>query len=225
MNRYGASQSPTQTELIERFVENALEQVFVATPGIVQSYDPAKRVADVKPGLKHTTVTADGEEIIESLPVIPNVPVVMPRAGKFFIHLPLAKGDTVLLVFCDRSIEKFMYSAGKEVDPVDLRLHDLSDAVAIPGFYPVTKPLTDVLTDGAAIGKEKGTQVRFKDSTVEVTSKGLPASTGGFVALATKLALAFNSHTHTCPSGGGTSGPPVPTMTAAGVGSKNLKAD
>lgn len=48
---------------------------------------------------------------------------------------PVKKGDTVMIVMADRSLDRWL-SQGGEVTPDDRRQHDLSDAIAVPGLVP-----------------------------------------------------------------------------------------
>ncbi len=180
------SRSPELIEVIRAAIEQATGDVFVALPGKVTKYDSARQVAEVKPLLKRAVLAQDGSEGLDTLPPISDVPVVFPRPGGYILTLPVSVGDNVLLVFCDRSIDEFSQSpGGSDLDPVDFRAHDISDAVAIPGFYPIPRAITDSVKTGAAFGKEHGAQVRVTDGgTVEAVGNGATASTGGFVALA-----------------------------------------
>jgi hypothetical protein len=49
------------------------------------------------------------------------------------LSLPVAAGDTGLLLILDRAAGEFKRLGGV-VDPVDQRHHDLSDAIFLPGF-------------------------------------------------------------------------------------------
>jgi hypothetical protein len=159
------------------------------------------------------------------------------RGGGYFLSLPLAPGDTVELIFNERSIDKFVNSsAGTPVDPVDLRKHDLSDAIAIPVSFVLSKSLKDEISSGAVFGKELGCQLRATGSAMEVVTAGAPASIGGFVALAQlvltelgKIKTAYDSHTHLYnpgPSALVATAAPLPVLPTAGsVASTNLKAD
>lgn len=179
------SRSPELIEVLRTALDQASGELFVALPGKVVSYSPSKQTADIKPLLKKGLVFDDGSEEAEALPILPEVPVVFPRGGGYFLSFPLEIGDNVLLVFCDRSIDSYSQSSGAvDIDPVDLRTHDIADAVAIPGFFPSPRTLRDQIGRSAAFGKEAGTQVRARGSTVEITTGGADAATGGFVALA-----------------------------------------
>jgi hypothetical protein len=67
-----------------------------------------------------------------------DVPVVWPRGGQAQLHLPLAQGDGVLLLFSERSLAGWLPSGG-QVTPDDERLLDLTDAIAVPGLNPFSK--------------------------------------------------------------------------------------
>lgn len=174
------SLTPTLAEVITEAIEARLAQVHVALPGKIESYDASEQKASIKPLVKFTQVLDDGD-VIDDLPIINDVPVVFPRGGGHFISFPLAKGDFVLLIVCESSIEKFSTGDGSNQDPIDARRHDLSDAVALPGFYPFSSAIdggTDA--DGSQFGKEGGAIVHISDDEVNLYEK----AAADFVALA-----------------------------------------
>jgi len=168
------SRSPALIELLQIATSRAIEDLFVALPGKIEKYNALTQTVDVLPLIKRPVVLEDGSKRIDELPVIPNVPVAFQRGGGFFVSFPLAKGDIVLLVFCDRSIDKFQSSAGgAPVDPVDLRTNDISDAVAIPGFYPLSKSLKSGIANKnvLALGYDGGGQITVDETgTIETTN-------------------------------------------------------
>jgi hypothetical protein len=185
--RYGQNRTPSQEEAFSAAVNAIMSGFFVALPGKVEKYNPITQQAEVKPLLQRAYVDNDGNEDVDKLPAMQNVPVLFPRAGGFFLTMPVKKGDNVLLIFCDRSIDGYMASTGAvDLDPIDLREHDISDAVAIPGFFPTPKAIKDDVSTDAVFGKEKGNQVRVKNSGVEVTTAGAPTASD-FVAMAAKV--------------------------------------
>ncbi len=180
--RLGQSRTPSLPELLRAAVQDELSEFFVALPGKVEKFDVSTGVpkADVKPLLKRAYINQDGTEGIDDLAIVTNVPVIMPRGGGFFMSFPLQPGDIVLLVFMDRSIDEFMFSGGSSpIDPVDFREHDISDAVAIPGFYPFTKPIKNA---SAVAGKlAMGADVPGKF--ISVDSTGIVDINGNFKVL------------------------------------------
>jgi len=126
-----SSATPSWAEVIKQSCEKSAYDLRVCVPAIIIKYDKDKMLADVRPQFKKKY--SDGSVV--SAPIIYNVPVAHPRAGKAYIHLPLKKDDQVTLWIADRSLEKWLTSGG-EVDPEDVRKHQISDAIAYPGCYP-----------------------------------------------------------------------------------------
>lgn len=189
--RLGNSRTPSLVEVIRAALDYALADVHVAMPGRVVKYEAALQAADVQPLLKRTTINDDASEEVEEIPVLPRVPVVFPRAGGYFLSFPVVPGDSVLLVFNDRSIDNYSASSGAApVDPVDLRKHDISDAVALVGFGPFAKAIKGDVSSGAVFGKEGGAQVRAKGQTIEITTAGASAASD-FVAMSAKVDAIF----------------------------------
>ena len=158
----------------------------------------------------------DGEETVESLPVLSDVPVIFPRSGQFFISFPVAAGDYVLLVFNERNVDNFEASQlGSEVDPQDFRLHSLADAVAFPGYFPIAGALKEADAGNLVLGKDDGgVQVHVTPGgTVEVKLGGGTASQSAAVAevletFYNQFKAMYELHLHG--SGMGPTGAPLP---------------
>jgi hypothetical protein len=120
-------------DYITKLFTNKLKDLHTALPGRVEAYDKATQKANIKPLIKSDYFDDQDVRIIESLPVITNVPVVFPGAGDFRITFPINKGDTVLIIFSEGSLDKWL-SKGGEVDPAIYSRHELTDAIAIPGL-------------------------------------------------------------------------------------------
>jgi hypothetical protein len=123
--------TPTDANVLRTAMKSTALGIKVAMPAEILTYDKDTMMASVQPHFKKKY----NDGTVVNSPVIHNVPVAHPRAGSAFVHMPLKKGDNIMLVFQDRSMEKWT-SSGGQVDPEDVRNHDLSDAVAYPGLYP-----------------------------------------------------------------------------------------
>lgn len=169
--------SPTLAEVIQNFIDaNAIEWR-TSIPGIIESFDRNTSTCQVRIPILSSFIDDDGESVEETIPPIENVPVSYPggSAGGFKLTFtwPLEKGDPVTVMFADRSIDKFMDSDGEDVDPVDLRRFDLSDAYVVPlMFGPHSKrPDQPVDEDGFVIGLDNGTQIFIGDQCIGLNSK------------------------------------------------------
>lgn len=172
---------PDLAEVLEGAINARLLDLHTMLPGRVESYDAAKQVADVTPVVRRPIRTDDDDLDHEELPVIANVPVQWPRGGGFSLHFPLAKGDHVMLVFSEAAIAQWRES-GELSDPGDLRRHDLSYPIAIPGISHEVAPLADTPATGT------GTITVGAGGVLRVSTAG---GTADFVALATKVSTAL----------------------------------
>jgi len=120
----------SMTQAIVATFQSLMSELHTCLPGRIEKYTQSTQKANVQPLLKKKY--KDGT--VESLPVLVNVPVVFPRTKSAGITFPISKGDGALLIFCERSTERWL-SDGGEVEPGDPRKFDLSDAIAIPGLY------------------------------------------------------------------------------------------
>ena len=121
-------------QITESFLHSALdslrreifENLHVAMPGILVSYDADTATADIRPALRRKT--ASGQ--ILTAPLLREVPVFLPSPD--FTPSP---GDHCLLIFADFCADGW-YDAAQPVLPPSPRMHDLSDAFALVGFRP-----------------------------------------------------------------------------------------
>ena len=111
-------------------ISDYLFDVHTAIPAEVLSYDPLKQQVQAKISINRVV----NEEEIE-YPILDGIQVIFPRGGSYGITFPLVKGDGVLLLFSERSLERWR-TTGNGYPPYDARRFDLNDAVAIPGMFP-----------------------------------------------------------------------------------------
>ena len=204
-----------QTSLAQTFATlqtNLRRSMWTALPGRVQTFDPSKQSADIEPLVHDTWEGEDGTSQTGPLPVIPSVPVCFPGSGGWRVTFPVAKGDTGLLVFCARSIDRWL-SEGGSVDPQDDRTHDLSDAVFVPGLNDLAHPIDPFKNDRMTVGKVGGTQIHLKPSGTQVGTDD--ASQLDWVPIGTPLKTFLTNlltalNTLNLPVSGATAGPPAP---------------
>lgn len=157
------------TDLLGQVFRNRQAEIKTSMPGTIVSYDYTSQKAQVKPTIKR--LYADGRS--DEYPVISNVPIMFQRSGGAGFTFPVKEGDSVLLVFAERSIDSYMDSGSP--DQTDNRMHSLNDAIAIPGLYPFSAQSpaennTDVLLSyaGAKVAVTEDGQIKMT-SPVKVT--------------------------------------------------------
>lgn len=179
-------------EMLRLAIENRLSDVHVALPGKVISYDATKQTANIQPMVQRAVATEEESYVGEEMPIIPSVPILFLRGGGFFVSVPVAEGDTVLLVFSERDPSEW-YRTGNNVAPGDKRLHSLAHAVAIPGLFPSFLALSGVGSN-LVFGKDTGIRVTVTSSQMQV---GGSTDSAALASAVDALATAFNTHTHT----------------------------
>jgi hypothetical protein len=198
-------------------IDIALQGLWTAMPGIVESYDATQQTANIQIAVQSVSVGESGDTLAETIAVLNAVPVVHVGGAGFRAVFPPTRGDTALVVFCSRSIERWI-DRGGVVDPFLTHHHDLSDGVAIVGLRTRQNPLSSSPSDHASIGHDHGATIEFREDEIriggdagtqptfkgpdlnsalqdmfqEITDafKGLPEGIGAGAATAVQLALA-----------------------------------
>jgi hypothetical protein len=127
--------TPSITEALRQFQESRLMDVHTARIGVVRSYSSLTQRADVQPIARPAVRGESDERVVETIATLKNVPVAFLASSNSSDTFDLARGDTVLLVFCEHSLDQWLGGAtgvDEPLDPGDDRMHSLSDAIAIP---------------------------------------------------------------------------------------------
>ncbi|HHT2143114.1 TPA: Gp138 family membrane-puncturing spike protein [Klebsiella michiganensis] len=149
------------------------EQMRVALPGIIQSFDPDAVTAVVQPAIRYIERDNDGNTSTQDYPLLVDVPVVFPRGGGCTLTFPVKEGDECLVIFADRCID-FWWQSGGIQEPVDGRMHDLSDAFCIVGPQSQAKKISGISTTSAQLRTDDGSAF------IEVSAGGdITATTAG----------------------------------------------
>lgn len=148
--------------VIRTGMDSVSKQIRCACPAIVQSWNATAQTVTVKLALKEIVLNGGAETEME-IPMLVDVPVVMPRAGGYCLLMTPQVGDECLVVFSDMCIDAWWQSGGIQ-SQAELRRHDLSDAFAIMGCWSqVKKPVFP--SSGIRLQNDAGTAYVSIDST------------------------------------------------------------
>ena len=177
----GAGKSVTLAEVFRANNAALKAGIHTSLPGVIKSYDPETKLADVLPVIKAPKFDPETGETMESeeLPVIPNVPVQFPRGGGWHMSFPLEEGDHVTLVFSESATGAWRTS-GEVSEPGDVRRH----ALGYPSAFLGAHPDDDVLADDAATSTlTAGKMVIGRDGNpkAQIRIEHVDAPPGGFV--------------------------------------------
>src|SRR5690348_13461634 len=119
-------------ESIRTAFEGLIAGLWVAIPGIIQSFDSDKLTAVIQPAIQGIVTASDGTASAVNLPLLPDVPVVFQRGGGCTLTFPInpGGGDECLVIFSSRCIDSWWQSGGVQF-PLEPRMFDLSDGFAL----------------------------------------------------------------------------------------------
>jgi len=141
------------------FRKYCAEEIYTAMPGEITKYDILSQKSDVKPLIKR--LYDDGTET--DYPVIPDVPVMMPRTSDSMIKLPVKKGDKVLLVFSKMDLDNWLLSGGISSEKTTAKFQ-IVDAIAILGLYPFNMK--------APVSNNNDLEIVYKNSKIKIEESG-----------------------------------------------------
>ncbi len=180
------NETPELTEVIEELIEDRLMELNTQFPATVKAVNKAQGLIDVMPDFKRRY--ADQEKPVDP-PTIRGVPWWSMRIGTLRTNFPVKVGDRVWCMCSQRALQKWKDTGALDT-PGSSRIHSISDAVAIPGFYPIpeSKPIGDnyVMEYGdASIEMIEGEEVAIKvvKALMRLTKDGKISLTEGTVEL------------------------------------------
>jgi hypothetical protein len=184
-------------EFYRRMLDNFSNGLRVSIPGIVHTFDSDTQTVTVQPVIRERIMGDNLEPEWIEIPLLLDVPVVLPRAGGYTMTMPIQTGDECLILFADMCIDAW-FSNGDIQNQIEKRRHDLSDAFAIMGVWSQPRTLTNYSTTAV--------QLRADDGSAYI---GLSSGEINIVAPTVKInGIPFGTHTHTAPAGGGTTSGP-----------------
>ncbi|SFE43284.1 hypothetical protein SAMN04487969_102493 [Paenibacillus algorifonticola] len=140
----------------------------VAMPGIIQSFDPVEQTVTVQPAIRERVQDGKLQSSWVNLPLLLDVPIVLPRAGNMVMTMPIAAGDECLVIFADMCYDAFFSNGGIQ-NQIEKRRHDLSDGIAIIGMWSQPNVIENYSTTSAQLRNLNGTQyVEISDNAVNL---------------------------------------------------------
>lgn len=175
------------SDIAKGFTDN----VHTAAIARIEKYDATVMKADI-------TLMQSGEEIFD-------VPVSLLEAGEFIIRPPYTKGNLVIVVFSESSIDEVI-TTGEQKESRVTGKHNITDAMVIQGVKSFNKALPSDHAEDLVIAKKDFTSkvVLKKNGDVIIESNnqiylGENATEG--VPLGDQLKGWLDSHTHPTPNG------------------------
>lgn len=139
--------------------------MWTALPCIVTKVTWSAMTIECQPTIQGQITDENNISTYVNLPVLVDVPIVFPGAGGFVLTMPIQIGDEVLVVFGSRCIDGWFQSGGIQ-QPIEGRMHDLSDGFAIPGPKSLPNVVPNISSTAAQLRNVAGT------SYIEIAANG-----------------------------------------------------
>jgi len=191
-------QKDTLTLVIQKAIEEALSNTHTATIAKVTKITGA--TISAKPVFKRVI----GDVEVE-LPEFAEIPIFTLQGGSNYRIMPIAIGDTALLIFSERCIDDWYFGADNK-KPREYRMFDYSDAIAIVGLNNITNAIL-IPTGHEEVNGDI-------EQTGNYTIKGNVVVTGGNITVTggdvTADGISLKNHVHSgVLTGGNNTGGPV----------------
>lgn len=156
------STNTSDEEATRILISRILLGVHTCMPGVIVSLNLDGNVptASVRPAIQQVETIGNAAPKFVDLPVIDNVPLVLPYAQKMgmVVTLPISPGDECMLHFAERSIDHWQESGGVQ-PPVERnvpRKHDYRDAICVPGAISKIHPIANYSLDAIEVRNASG---------------------------------------------------------------------
>jgi len=135
--------SGSAADALKTTISRQLLTCRTVTVGVADS-EPKKNghvwCVDVLPAIQQIR-DVDGTRQYVDIPKLTNVPIVLPcsNALGLSITMPIKKGDELILLVSDRSLDNWQLNGGiqRPADETEIRHHDLSDCLCIPSALTI----------------------------------------------------------------------------------------
>ena len=122
---------PDLAEILNRRMAETMTKINCCHLGTVKSFNSLKQTVTASINYK---AVVDGK--LYEYPLLLDVPVFVYSGGGSRITMPVAAGDTCILLFNDRSIDNWLTTGDVSSVPNGERVHDMSDAICFVGLFP-----------------------------------------------------------------------------------------
>lgn len=177
--------APSERREQDLKLRQTVNNVRVAMPGIIQSFDATEQTVTVQCAIREK-INMDGNLSWQEIPLLLDVPIIFPRAGNYILTMPIQAGDECLVVFGDSCMDAWWQSGGVQ-NQIDCRRHDLSDGYAIVGLYSQPRRITNYSTNTAQLRNISGSAY------VELSGNNVNIVGGNVTISATKVTIGGNT--------------------------------
>lgn len=213
---------PTLKDLLDLMKRQIMLQLNCHAIGIVQEFNAEEQTIKAKVAYKRKFSQRQDngkyQTVLQNYPILVDVPVVCLGGGSASMTFPIAKGDECIIMFNDRSIDDW-FSSGQVGEVQSLRLHSISDGVALVGVRSLPNVIEEYDTE-KAVFQNGGTKLTLGEKASLLNdSQNLFTLLNNLTTELTNLTTQLAALTVTgVTSGGAASGPPANAAAITSIG-------
>jgi hypothetical protein len=171
-------------EVFGAFGDAMKNDLYKARPAIVTAVHASRQTVDVQIATDNIIFDDLGQTYVDPAASFVDVPLGVMRGGGFIVWVPVAVGDSVLLIFTDLSTDTWRAGDGNPRPPGWAGKHTADSAFAVPMIAPDRNMLASADPSKMVIGKD-GSSALIKLSATDIELGGVSDA----VALASKVDL------------------------------------
>lgn len=138
--------TPELIDLFEQAKRDVLVNINCVQIGKIEAFDADNQTATIQIQSKQIeSINEQGVKTLRAYPLLLECPVLVLSGGDSRITFPIKQGDGCIVLFNDREIDNW-YTNGGEEAPQTLRVHDLSDGLALVGLNNLQTRIQDYST-------------------------------------------------------------------------------
>ena len=124
--------------------------------GIVEEFDLSNQTVKARIAYKKTFYQKEGKnykEVLVDYPFLIDCPAIVISGGPFSLKMPIKRGDECLVLFNDRSIDKW-FESGSVLQLDSDRLHSFSDGIVLVGLRSLARSIEGFDNEKVKLGDE-----------------------------------------------------------------------
>jgi hypothetical protein len=133
-----------------------LAQAWFAMPAIAAQDTQDGHIGQLQLAINGTVIDGDGKKTNPPYPMLNEVPIHHHGGGKNVHTMPFVKGDEILAIFTSRPHDTWHQNGGTSNNPIDSRIHHMSDAFTLRGFRSDPRKIKNVSNVSAQGRSEDG---------------------------------------------------------------------
>lgn len=158
------SNNPSLKDLMNIVKSEVMETINCVQIGIIESFNPVNQTAEINLAIKKVL-----NGVIKETAVLIDCPVVVLSGGVADMQLPIAKGDTCLVFFCDSDIDLW-WASGVQQAPATGRKHSLTDGFALVGIRNKANAISGYSANSF--------KLRYNNAVIELSESGIKIENG-----------------------------------------------